>query len=389
MKNTLRCLLALFAVGPAFAGKKDKTLDVYWIDSEGGGSTLIVTPNDESLLIDAGFPGTHDAPLIVAAAKAAGLSKIDFLAITHWHIDHFGGAVAVAQEVPFETIYQRAYLPPEDPESRQFAGSGAGFRELPAKRESLAPGVTFPLKPVVGGPKLEIRVLAADKKFVDATPEQMKTKNPLTDTGIVKNLAPTDNDNSAVFLISFGDFRFFDGGDITWDYEAKLVTPYNRVGAVDVYQTDHHGYDWSNNPVLLKSLSPNVVVMNNGARKGGEPGSFAGIKALQNVAAFYQLHKSLNVPAEENTKAEFIANNDAPPGGFGRGGRGRGPGAPGAPGAAGAPATPPPPPPPAPDPNVKLDDGNFIKMSVAPDGKSYTITVPSRNSTQTYQTKAK
>src|SRR3954471_22931256 len=109
--------------------------------------------------------------------------------------------------------------------------------------------------------------------------------------------------------------------------------------------------------------------MNNGPYKGGEPGRCAGIKSVPNVEAFYQLHKSLNVPEEENTKLEFIANTDSPPGGRGRG---RGPGAPGAPGA--APVTPPPPPPPA-DPSVKLNDGNYIKMSVASDGKSYTITI--------------
>src|ERR1041384_98855 len=102
MKTPLRIALVLCSlqafVLAARAGQKDKTLDVYWIDSEGGGSTLIVTPNDESFLIDAGNPGAHDAPLIIAAAKAAGLTKIDYLAITHWHIDHFGGAGAVAQE---------------------------------------------------------------------------------------------------------------------------------------------------------------------------------------------------------------------------------------------------------------------------------------------------
>jgi len=135
----------------------------------------------------------------------------------------------------------------------------------------------------------------------------------------------------------------------------------------------------SNNPVLMKSLSPTVIVMNNGDYKGGEPGTFAGIKTVPNVSAFYQLHKSLNVPAEENTNAEFIANTDSPPGGRGRG---RGPGAPGAP--APAPVTPPPPPA---DPNAKINDGNYIKMSVAPDGKSYTITVPSTGSSRTYKTK--
>src|ERR1044071_9051429 len=101
MKNTLRFTLALFAAGAAFANSKDKTLDVYWIDSEGGGSTLIVTPNDESVLIDTGNPGTRDPGRIVAAAKAAGLAKIDYVLLTHYHIDHFGGGAVVAQEIPF------------------------------------------------------------------------------------------------------------------------------------------------------------------------------------------------------------------------------------------------------------------------------------------------
>ena len=76
----------------ARAGKKDRTLEVYFIDSEGGGSTLIVTPNDESVLIDAGHLGARDAGWIVTAAKAAGLTKIDYLVLTHYHSDHFGAA---------------------------------------------------------------------------------------------------------------------------------------------------------------------------------------------------------------------------------------------------------------------------------------------------------
>ena len=79
MKTPLRialvlCSLHAFALA-ARAGQKDKTLDVYWIDSEGGGSTLIVTPNDESVLIDTGNPGGRDPGRIVAAAKAAGLDE--------------------------------------------------------------------------------------------------------------------------------------------------------------------------------------------------------------------------------------------------------------------------------------------------------------------------
>ena len=39
----IRTLLAIFAFALTVTAR-DKTLDIYWIDSEGGGSTLIVTP---------------------------------------------------------------------------------------------------------------------------------------------------------------------------------------------------------------------------------------------------------------------------------------------------------------------------------------------------------
>src|SRR6266568_6069122 len=82
----------------AQAGKGDKTLDIYWIDSEGGGSTLIVTPAGESVLIDSGNPGGRDSKRIHRlATEAAGLKKIDFLVTTHFHIDHFGGAAELSQ----------------------------------------------------------------------------------------------------------------------------------------------------------------------------------------------------------------------------------------------------------------------------------------------------
>src|SRR5882724_3004341 len=115
MKNILRLTFALLVCSGAFANSKDKALDVYWIDSEGGGSTLIVTPNDESVLIDAGNPGARDPGRIVAAAKAAGLTKIDYVLLTHFHLDHFGGAAEVAQQIPFGTIYERA-IPEGDPD---------------------------------------------------------------------------------------------------------------------------------------------------------------------------------------------------------------------------------------------------------------------------------
>ena len=350
-------VLALAVVVPALrADQKTKTLDVYWVDSEGGGSTLIVTPDNESVLIDTGNPGGRDSTRIVAAAKAAGLTKIDHVLITHWHIDHFGGAAEIAAQLPFGAIYQRA-IPAGDPNGRAqstFPVQIKPFLEIAAKREALQPGMIIPLRAVGGrdGPRLELRCLGADQKFVAPTAAQQSRRNPLTGTVAPKPPDTSDNANSAVFVLSFGAFRFFDGGDLSWNVEEKLVTPYNLAGTVDVYQTNHHGLEVSNNPVLVQSLEPTVVVMNNGAKKGGQPGSFAAIRSAKSVQALYQVHQSYNLPAEENTAYAFIANHEN---------------------LTGLAA-------------VKCP-ANLIKMSVAADGRSYTINVSSTGHSKTYATK--
>lgn len=360
MKTPLRialmlCSLHAIAIA-ARAGQKDKTLDIYWVDSEGGGSTLIVTPNDESVLIDTGNPGGRDPGRIVAAAKAAGLSKIDYVLLTHYHTDHFGGGAEVAQQLPIGTIFERG-VPEGDPDGRAtsaFQTQIKPWKEIASKREKLTPGVIIPLRAVTSGPKLELVCVAADKKAIEPTAAQMQQKNPLVSADLARPIPPTDNDNSAVFLLSFGGFKFFDGGDLTWTYEGQLVTPYNRVGTVDVYQTNHHGLEVSNNPVLVQSLAPTVSIMNNGPRKGGQTGSFAALKSVTSLQARYQIHKSMNVPAAENTPDEFIANQGELTGAA----------------AHDCPA-------------------NVIKLSVAPDGKSYTVSIAATGHSKTYQTKAK
>ena len=98
--QTISAVLALAVAGPAVA-KDSKTLDVYWVDVEGGGGTLIVTPAGESILIDTGMPGGRDPGRIhEVATQVAGVKQIDHLIVTHFHIDHFGGAAEVSQKMP-------------------------------------------------------------------------------------------------------------------------------------------------------------------------------------------------------------------------------------------------------------------------------------------------
>src|SRR5437870_3365454 len=86
--------------------KTDKPLEIYFIDVEGGQATLVVSPSGQSMLVDTGWPGFNgrDADRIVAVAHAAGLKKIDYVLITHFHRDHVGGATQLADRIKIGTF---------------------------------------------------------------------------------------------------------------------------------------------------------------------------------------------------------------------------------------------------------------------------------------------
>jgi competence protein ComEC len=355
MRSFFRSLPVVLGVLLPVCARADSVnhrLDIYWNDVEGGGATLIVTPAGESILIDSGNPGTRDAGRIHdTAVKIAGLTKIDYYITTHFHLDHFGGAAQLASLMPIGQVYDRG-IPDHDPDHgpndalwlqmirpyRTFAAEG---------RNLVTPGLVLPLKQAESGPHWSLRCIASGGKFID--PPAGAPLNPLAGENSHHDLPSTDNDLSSAWILDFGPFRFWDGGDITWNMEGEVVTPVNRVGQVDVYQVDHHGLEFSNNPVLIHSLAPTVSVMNNGPRKGTMPSTIAGLKSSPGIQAMYQMHKNLRPgDPQDNTTDEFIANF-------------------------------------AGDANHK--DANYIKLSVDPSGNSYTISIPATGHERTFQTR--
>ena len=109
-------------------------------------------------------------------------------------------------------------------------------------------------------------------------------------------------------MLTFGKFRFIDLGDLTWNKELDLMCPNNRVGQVDVYLTSHHGLSISGCKALVWALHPRVAIVNNGARKGGEPEAWQVVKSSPGLEDLWQLHYALGGGKEHNVADSYIAN---------------------------------------------------------------------------------
>jgi competence protein ComEC len=311
----IRCLvttLLLLGVplGSVRADKPARGLDIWFIDVEGGAATLIVTPAGESVLIDCGNPGARDAERIHrTATQLAGIQAIDHLITTHWHLDHYGGVARLSRLMPIRRFYDHGIPEQLTEDPKGFPLLIQAYREAAqGKSTTLRPGDDVALKQLAAGPKLRLFCLCGSGDVVPdkpgAPPNLIAAEHkPLADD-------PTDNAKSLGFLLSYGDFRFLDLGDLTWNVEHKLVAPSDKIGPVDVYQVTHHGLEISNNPVLVRTVNPRVAIFNNGAKKGGHPSVTATLRRLPEIKAIYQLHRNVAVGAPENTDPDLIANSE-------------------------------------------------------------------------------
>jgi competence protein ComEC len=352
--------LALAASGIAFAQIKTPTarnLDIYWIDTEGGAATLIVSPSGESMLIDTGYPDAdRDAKRIFAAAQHAGLTKIDHLVISHYHRDHVGGLAALAKLIPVG----RYYGPNDQLELVNREWYDSYITASTGKRTIVRPGDKIPLKGA------QVTVVTANEKML-AKPINGGTRNALCENAAAMSAGGFENSRMVGLLLSFGKFTFLDLIDLDWRTELELVCPVNKVGKVTLYQTNRHGSDVGGAPAFLGAILPQVVVANNGPKKGigvgdkrlqsivniakparaYETNQYQRLALLPKIEGIWQGHLSLvDKEPGHNTAEDMIANLDDTP-------------------------------------DCK---GNWIKASVAPDGK-FTLINGRNGFSKAYQAK--
>jgi beta-lactamase superfamily II metal-dependent hydrolase len=295
------------AAAPCAAGSRDGRLDLYFIDVEGGAATLIVTPTGESILIDSGYPDNAGRDLnriLHVIRDVAGLDHLDHAAVTHWHRDHYGNHAALAAQLPIRRFWDRG-IPDSLAEDPEFPARIAQYRAATQNQSTpLKAGSEFELPG--GAVPLKIRIVAASREVIP----NIGPPNPFADRHRPQDPDPSDNSASVSLLLAFGDFRFLCCGDLTWNMEARLVTPNNPLGQVDLFMVTHHGLPSSNNPALVLAIDPVVAVMCNGPTKGGHPQTLATLREVRSLQALYQLHRNIELPAEAQTPAEFIANSE-------------------------------------------------------------------------------
>lgn len=301
-RRFLACIVvtALFAAS-AFA--KAANLQIYFIDVEGGQSTLLVAPSGQSLLVDTGWPDSNgrDADRIVAAMTNAGIKQIDYLLITHYHTDHVGGVPQLLERVKVGAFIDHG--PNTENDELAPEGYAAYLKAVGMSRHIIArPGYRVPIQGI------DVQIVAAAGTHIS---------QPLPAAGYANSYCAsepswpadhTENAASVGLVVKYGHFRFVDFGDLTKDKELNLVCPNNLIGTTDLFLVSHHGMDMSNTKALVDALHPRVAIMENGPAKGDSPRAWQTVHDSPGLRDLWQLHYTASSGKDHNVADDFIAN---------------------------------------------------------------------------------
>jgi beta-lactamase superfamily II metal-dependent hydrolase len=300
-----KILLIVFCAFLSTPLRATGTLEVYFIDTEGGQATLFISPSGQTMLVDTGnlSPAGRDPERIAAVARKAGVKRIDYLLITHYHGDHVGGVAELARLLPIMNFIDHGPSVEAGPEAE---GLFHAYVQVRDKGHHILAKPNDRI-PIAG---MDVLVLTSAGQEIAHPLAGAGSPNPACAFTQPREADSSENAQSVGTLITFGKFRMIDLGDLTWNKEMLLACPGNRIGTVDVYLSTHHGLSLSNCPALVHALRPRVAIVNNGETKGGEPEALRTIHSSPGIEDVWQLHFSKNVTKEENAPTPFIVNVD-------------------------------------------------------------------------------
>jgi beta-lactamase superfamily II metal-dependent hydrolase len=220
-------------------------LEVVFFDVGMGDATLIVSPSGQTMLIDGGLNG-HGTQTILPFLVQENILRLDYVVATHYHSDHVGGLDEIAHShIAIGEALDRGDVDP--PTSRPFLDYQSAYQGL---RRTVLPGELIDL-----GEGVTMRCLAVNGELAG---------------GAVIDLAGSgqqENSASIAWLLSYGDFQMFLGGDLTGGSAMSIDVekPVGVVaGDVDVYKVNMHGSSISSSGPFLRTLRPEFAVISVG-----------------------------------------------------------------------------------------------------------------------------
>jgi len=298
--------------------KAPSTLDIYFIDTEGGQATFFMTPSGETFLFDTGTASAdnRDADRISNIIRQVAVEQqLDQVIVSHYHGDHVGNAAELSRRFPIRHFWDHGGWTVEGQPNRRAAFDAYAAIRGTANVTVPKPGQKIPMSDI------DVTVVSNVGEFIKTPLAGMPgagAPNPLCSQWKPRVQDATPENAYAIgAVIKYGNFRMLDLSDVIWNQEKELVCPRNLLGTVDVYHTSRHGTDFAGSPQLVHAVHPRIAIMNNGAMKGGTKSTFEIVRSSPGIEDFWQLHYSLTDGKDMNSPDQFIATVESQPGHMG------------------------------------------------------------------------
>lgn len=243
-------LLAYEQYSTPYQLKNDGNLHFYFMASMGmkmtntdgdaqkwGDSCLILLPDGETVLVDAGM--ADYAPLLALNLMKMGVSRIDYIIITHPHNDHAAGIYNREKTILQYFEVGKCYY------NGAYNNSWSNIHQL----EDILDDYGVPREVLKEGDELELGGVS------------FRILNPPADVaGAVYTLTPDVNNSSIVFRMDYGDFSALFTGDIYAAKEWDLVERFPELLDVDLLKVPHHGHNTSSTREFGAAVTPKLAV---------------------------------------------------------------------------------------------------------------------------------
>ena len=213
----------------------DGELEIHHIDVGQADSTLLITPDGETILIDTG-DWRQSGQGVIEYLDEHDIDRINHLVATHAHADHIGGHDEIIEH--YET---------------ERDGIGAAYDSGVAHTSA-----TY-----------ERYLDAIEEHDVDLFEVEEGDELPIEDETLGATvLNPPEGDsgtnlhaNSVAIIVEFGDFRYLTTGDAEANAEDRMIQEWSDQLDADAYQAGHHGSSTSSTQPFMDAVDPSIAII--------------------------------------------------------------------------------------------------------------------------------